>query len=51
MDPKNQYPQTGNSNFPSAQDPRYKDLPADEFYRLEYIERLKTINDLDDWED
>jgi len=51
MDPKKQWPQEGDSNYPHAQDPQFKDLPADQFYRLEYIERLKSLNDIEDWED
>lgn len=28
-----------------------KDMTADEFYRWEYIERLKSLYDIEEWED
>lgn len=45
------WPQPGESTYPAANDPKFKDLSADEFYRLEYIERLKSLNDIEEWED
>jgi len=28
-----------------------EDMPAELFYRMEYIERLKSLNDIEEWED
>ena len=51
MDPKKEWPKPGESTYPHPQDPEFKNLPLDTFYRMEYIERLKSLNDIDDWED
>jgi hypothetical protein len=51
MDPKKEWPVVGDSNYPHVSDPEFKNISADDFYRMEYIERLKSLNDIDDWED